>query len=130
LPEIMREAEHLGGELGLKVQSFQSNFEGELIEQLHAARGKADGLVLNPGGLTHTSVALRDAVAATGLPVVEVHLSNLARRESFRRRSLIAAVAWGSIGGFGSVGYLLAVRALWHYFQASAQPGQSLSGSG
>jgi 3-dehydroquinate dehydratase-2 len=130
LAEIMQDAEHLGQELGLRVQAFQSNFEGELIERLHQARGQAEGLVLNPGGLSHTSVALRDAVAATGLPVVEVHLSNLARREPFRRRSLITAVAWGSIGGLGAAGYLLAVRALWHYFQVSAQPGQSLSGSG
>jgi 3-dehydroquinate dehydratase-2 len=122
LSEIMGDAERLGQELGLRVQAFQSNYEGELIERLHEARGKADGLVLNPGGLTHTSVALRDAVAATGLPAIEVHLSNLARREPFRRRSLIAPVAWGSIAGLGPWGYLLAVRALGHYFQAHARP--------
>jgi 3-dehydroquinate dehydratase-2 len=130
LPEIMQEAQQLGAELGMKVESFQSNHEGELIDRLHEARREADGLVLNPGGLTHTSIALRDAVALTGLPAVEVHLTNLARREPFRRRSLIAAVSWGSIAGLGPAGYLLAVRALGHYFQTHAQPGQSLSGSG
>jgi 3-dehydroquinate dehydratase II len=117
LAEIMREAATLGRELGLTVESFQSNHEGQLIDRLAALRGAADGLVLNPGGLTHTSVVLRDAVLATGLPVVEVHLTNLARRERFRRRSLIAGVALGTIAGFGPAGYLLAVRALWHYFQ-------------
>jgi 3-dehydroquinate dehydratase-2 len=117
LAEIMREAAALGRELGLAVESFQSNHEGQLIDRLAALRGAADGLVLNPGGLTHTSVVLRDAVLATGLPAVEVHLTNLARREPFRRRSLIAGVALGTIAGFGPAGYLLAVRALWHYFQ-------------
>jgi len=130
LAEIVQQAVELGRELGLEVESFQSNHEGELIDRLHAARRGADGLVLNPGGLTHTSIALRDAVALTGLPAVEVHLTNLARREPFRRRSLIAAVSWGSIAGLGPAGYLLAVRALGHYFQTHAQPGQPLSGSG
>ena len=115
---------------GLTLEHLQSNHEGELIDRLHEARRGADGLVLNPGGLTHTSIALRDAVALTGLPAVEVHLTNLARREPFRRRSLIAAVSWGSIAGLGPAGYLLAVRALGHYFQTHAQPGQPLSGSG
>jgi 3-dehydroquinate dehydratase II len=130
LVEILREAERVGAELGVRVQSFQSNHEGELIEWLHQARGKADGIVLNAGGLTHTSIALRDAVAATGLPAVEVHLTNLARREPFRRRSLIAEVAWGSITRLGPAGNPLAVRALWHYFQAQAHPGASPSSSG
>ena len=130
LAEIMQEAVALGTELGLQIETFQSNHEGELIDRLHAARRGADGLVLNPGGLTHTSIALRDAVALTGLPAVEVHLTNLARREPFRRRSLITAVSWGAITGLGPTGYLLAVRALGHYFQTHAQPGQSLSGSG
>lgn len=118
LAEIVAEAQALGTELGLAIDHFQSNHEGALIDRIHAARGQADGLIVNPGGLTHSSVSLRDALAASALPVVEVHLTNLARREDFRRVSLVGGVALGTIAGFGPAGYLLAVRALWHYFQA------------
>lgn len=88
----------------------QSNIEGELIDQLHAARGKYDGIVLNAGAYTHTSVAIADAVAAIGVPVVEVHISNVYRREDFRQISFIAPVARGTIAGFGLRGYLLAIE--------------------
>jgi 3-dehydroquinate dehydratase-2 len=112
LTEIDARLARLGAELGLAVECFQSNHEGALIDRLHAARGRIEGAVVNLGGYTHSSVALRDALIALGVPVVEVHLSNLARREPFRRRSLVADVAWGQILGLGAQGYELALRAL------------------
>jgi len=112
LEEIDRLLVELGGELGLEVRTFQSNHEGALIEALHQARQWAVGVVFNPGGYTHTSVALRDAVAAIGLPVVEVHLSNTQTREGFRQRSLIAPVCVGTIAGFGWRSYALGLHAL------------------
>lgn len=101
---------------GVRIEILQSNHEGVLIDALHEARTWAKGVIFNPGGYTHTSVALRDAVAAIRIPVVEVHLSNVQAREPFRHRSLIAPVAWGQIAGFGALGYLLAFDALMHRF--------------
>lgn len=102
----------LAEQLGVQLETFQSNHEGALIDRLHSARKVCDGIVFNPGGLSHTSVALRDAVAAVEIPVVEVHLTNLHHRESFRRRDLIAPVCRGVIMGLGVHGYLAALRAL------------------
>jgi 3-dehydroquinate dehydratase-2 len=101
-----------GARHGVTVTCWQSNVEGELVGRLHDARGHADGIIFNPAAYTHTSVALRDAIAAIELPTVEVHLSNLAAREPFRRRSLVAAVCVGTIAGFGPLGYHLALDAL------------------
>ena len=112
LDEIDQRLVSLGNELGLEVRSLQSNYEGALIDALQDARRWARGIAFNPGGYTHTSVALRDAVAAINLPVVEVHLSNPQAREDFRRRSLIAPVCAGTIAGFGWRSYTLALRAL------------------
>ena len=112
LAEIDARLAQLGRELGFEVRTLQSNNEGALIDALHDARIWAAGVVFNPGGYTHTSVALRDAVAAIGIPVVEVHLSNVHGRERFRRRSLIAPVCAGSISGFGWQSYALGLHAL------------------
>lgn len=101
----------LAARLGVRVRCQQSNHEGTLVDAIHAARRWARALVINAGAYTHTSVALRDAIAASRLPTVEVHLTNLARREAFRRTSVIAEVAVGQVAGFGPESYLLALRA-------------------
>ncbi len=112
LAEIDQRLIALGRELGFEIRSFQTNHEGAMIDALHEARGWAAGIVINPGGYTHTSVVLRDAITAIGLPVIEVHLSNIFAREEFRRRSLIGPVCLGTIAGFGWYSYALALRAL------------------
>jgi len=101
----------LAAELGVRVRCRQSNHEGVLVEAIHDARRWARALVINAGAYTHTSVALRDAIAASRLPTVEVHLTNLASREPFRHTSFIAQVAVGQVAGFGPESYLLALRA-------------------
>ena len=112
LETINRGLKGLAKELGCELECRQTNHEGVLIDALHNARATASGVVLNPGGLTHTSVALRDAVAAAGLPVVEVHISNPAAREPFRHASMISGAALGVVQGFGADSYGLALRAL------------------
>jgi 3-dehydroquinate dehydratase-2 len=112
LDEINTRLVDLGQSLGAEVSCQQSNHEGALIDILHEARAWADGVVFNPGGYTHTSIALRDAVTAIGIPVVEVHLSNVYAREEFRHASLLSGVCKGKITGFGWQSYALGLRAL------------------
>ncbi len=119
LGDIRGRCERAAKGLGLRVEFRQTNHEGVLIDWVHEARDKAKGIAINPGGLTHTSVALMDALAAVELPVVEVHMSNIQRREGFRHRSYVAQVAIGSICGFGAHGYDLALAALKHVLDGS-----------
>ena len=113
LAQIDAELARIAADAGAKLQSFQSNHEGALIDRIHASRG--DGtrhIIINPGGLTHTSVALRDALSAVALPFIEVHLSNVHARESFRHHSFLSSLALGVICGLGPNGYRLALQHL------------------
>jgi len=112
LKQINGEIRKCAKSLGVLVTIVQSNHEGEIVERIGSTAGKYDALVINPGAYTHTSVAIRDAIAGSGLPAVEVHLSNTSAREEFRRHSLTAPVCKGTIAGFGPLGYLLAIEAL------------------
>lgn len=118
LDEINSSLQELAENLGVEIEAHQSNGEGALIDLLHECRTWASGVVFNPGGYTHTSVALRDAISSIGVPVVEVHLSNIYQREEFRQYSLIAPVCLGSISGFGAQSYSLALRALVDYTES------------
>ena len=111
LAEIDSRIAALANELQLEVRTMQHNSEGAIIDALHAARKDADAVLLNPGAYTHYSYAIADAVAAIPVPVIEVHLSNVHAREAFRRKSVVAPVCAGSVGGFGADSYLLALRA-------------------
>jgi len=125
-PEIygrftMKDLENLireeGEALDLKVDFFQSNSEGAIIESIQNAKNKYDGIIINPGAYTHYSIAIRDAIAGENIPTVEVHISNIYKREEFRHHSLIAPVAIGQIAGFGIYGYTLALYGLNNYLR-------------
>jgi 3-dehydroquinate dehydratase-2 len=112
LADIEKAARECAKTLGFKIEFRQSNHEGELVDWIQKARGRAAGIVMNAGALTHTSIAIHDALRAVDLPVVEVHLSNIFRREVFRHQSYVSPVAQGVICGFGGQGYELALRAM------------------
>lgn len=115
LEDIVAAVRRRGEALGATVEAFQSDVEGELVQYIGQSRGQADGLLINAGAYTHTSVAIRDAITASGLPCVEVHLSNVHARESFRHHSFISGVCIGQILGFGGYSYQLAMDAIvWH----------------
>ena len=121
LDELNQRIIRLALELGVEVKCLQSNHEGILIDALHDARTWAAGVILNPGGYTHTSVAIRDAIAGIDIPVVEVHLSNVDAREEFRHRSMVSAVCRGKISGFGWQSYLIGLRALMDVIKTDEQ---------
>ncbi len=112
LEDIDAEIIAAGRDSGIDVQTYQSNHEGELVDRIQQADGEVDGLIINPAAYTHTSVARRDALQMLAIPVIEVHLSNIYRREAFRHHSMTAAAATGQITGLGKDGYLLALEAL------------------
>lgn len=112
LEEIDASLHAKAAELGLEISTFQSNHEGEIVESIQKGVGRVQGLIINPAAFTHTSVAIRDAVLILDVPTIEVHLSNIHKRESFRRRSFIADIATAQISGLGASGYLYALEAL------------------
>jgi 3-dehydroquinate dehydratase II len=128
LADIQAKVEHRAKERGLAVDFRQSNAEHELIEWIQVAKGTAAGIILNAGAFTHTSIAIADALAAVALPVVEVHLSNIYKREPFRHHSHISRVAEGVICGFGSEGYVMGVDAMAHILARTTRgaPGHSI----
>jgi len=113
LADINQTLIELGDALNIEISTFQSNHEGELVDRIHqAAKEGIDGIVINPAAYTHTSIALRDAMLAISIPFIEVHLSNIHRREEFRHHSMLAAAATGIVAGFGATSYQLALRGL------------------
>ncbi|UCD85051.1 MAG: type II 3-dehydroquinate dehydratase [Deltaproteobacteria bacterium] len=117
LPEINRQIKKTAKKIKVEVEIFQSNNEGELVTKIGKAKGKYQGLLINPAAYTHTSVALRDAILSVGIPAVEVHISNVYRREEFRRHSFISDIALGQVVGFGPGSYLLGLEGLVSYLK-------------
>jgi len=122
LEEINTRLRDLAAEHHLQLEIIQSNHEGALVDAIQGARGRIDVLLINPGAYTHTSVALRDAIAAVNIPTIEVHLSNLSRREAFRQHSYITEVAIGQIMGFGAESYVLGLQAAILHLRKPAPP--------
>lgn len=102
-------------EIGTDIETFQSNFEGEIVEKIHSAKDNFDGIVINAGAYTHTSIAIRDAISAVNIPTVEIHMTNIYKREEFRHHSYIAPVCTGQISGFGINSYKLGLKAVVDY---------------
>jgi 3-dehydroquinate dehydratase-2 len=109
---IDRDLQTLGNRLGLGVESFQSNHEGAIVDKIQSVMGACEGVIINPAAYTHTSVAIRDALLLLDVPIIEIHLSNIDKRETFRHTSLVADIATGRIAGFGARGYMLALKAM------------------
>ena len=122
LADLEAQLRHQASELGVGLACFQSNHEGALVDRIHAARGQADGLLINAGAYTHTSIALRDALLGVAIPFVELHLSNVHARESFRHHSYLADKAVGVICGFGPASYGLALQGLVQHLRTESLP--------
>ena len=106
-------------ELWIDIETFQSNFEGEIVEKIHSAKDNFDGIVINAGAYTHTSVAIRDAISAVDIPIVEVHMTNIYKREEFRHHSYLAPVCIGQISGFGADSYKLGLKAIKNFLKTN-----------
>ena len=116
LSDINVAMKSLADDLGVEIETFQSNHEGELVDKLQQSKGQVDGIVINPAAFTHTSIALRDAFLAVSIPFVEVHISNVYSREPFRHKSLLSDVAIGVVAGFGPLSYTMGLKGLLGYF--------------
>ena len=119
LKDLEKELEAFSFELGIDIETFQSNFEGEIVEKIHQTKDNFDGIVINAGAYTHTSVAIRDAISAVNIPTVEVHMTNIYKREEFRHHSYIAPVCIGQISGFGINSYKLGLKAVVDYLNTN-----------
>ena len=117
LKELEKELFAYSFELGIDIETYQSNHEGEIVEKIHSAKDKFDGIVINAGAYTHTSVAIRDAISAVEIPTAEVHMTNIYKREEFRHHSYLAPVCVGQISGFGLDSYKLGLKAVVNYIE-------------
>lgn len=117
LEDIHKQMQSVADQAGTEIEFFQSNFEGEIVDKIQECVGTADGIIINPAAYTHTSIAIHDAILAVSLPTIEVHISNPARREDYRKTSLIAPVTVGQIIGFGPIGYHLAMMGMLQIFE-------------
>ncbi|HMB76869.1 MAG TPA: type II 3-dehydroquinate dehydratase [Kiloniellaceae bacterium] len=122
LPEIEAACAARAAELGLELVAVQTNSEGELVNRIQAAQGDCDGIIINPGAYSHTSVAILDALLAVGLPTIEVHISNIHKREAFRHRSYVSRAADGVLCGFGPGGYIMALDAMQRLLAERSEP--------
>ena len=116
LKDVEKNCNEYANKNGIKLSMFQSNIEGELVEKIQTSRNSQDGLIINAGGYTHTSVAIHDALKILKIPIIELHISNIYNREEFRHKSLISKVARGIICGFGADGYIMSLRAMKKFF--------------
>ena len=116
LEQIHAQMKEVAGQNGIEIEFFQSNLEGEMVDKIQECYGEAEGIIINPAAYTHTSIAIRDAIAAVSLPTIEVHISNIYRREEFRQKSLIAPVCASTLVGFGPFGYHLAMMGMIQIF--------------
>ena len=119
LKDLEKELYAFSFELGIDIETFQSNFEGEIVEKIHSSKDNFDGIIINAGAYTHTSIAIRDAISSINVPTVEVHMTNIYKREEFRHHSYLAGVCVGQISGFGINSYKLGIKAVVDYINTN-----------